>query len=97
MTAFYYKDKVLRSIRVIVDHKLAQDPKSLFVSNRGATFVARRVPIEGARPIPHTLWSLVSINELKPNNSQGYCPELSMAIWSTSTDIGQSRETSSLG
>ena len=28
--------------------------KNLFVCNRGATFVARRAPIEGARPILYT-------------------------------------------
>ena len=27
--------------------------ESLLVFNRGATFVARRVPIEGAKPIPY--------------------------------------------
>ena len=64
--------------------------KSLFVCNRGTTFVAWRAPIEGARPIPFTGAS----SNLTPQHLFGQgafrcCPELSMTIWSAYISLEQ--------
>ena len=67
----YILDKVFKNIIFEVYQKS-------FVCNRGTTFVAHRAPIKGARPIPYTLWSLVSLGELKPNTT---IPK-GIAIWS---------------
>merc|ERR1712110_292794 len=61
-----------------------------FVCNRGTTFVARRAPIEGARPIPFTGAS----SNLTPQHLFGQgafrcCPELSMTIWSAYISLEQ--------
>ena len=74
----------------VPDNKLDIRKKCLFVCNRGTTFVARRAPIEGARPIPFTGAS----SNLTPQHLFGQgafrcCPELSMTIWSAYISLEQ--------
>ena len=74
----------------VPDNKLDIRKKCLFVCNRGTTFVARRAPIEGARPIPFTGAS----SNLTPQHLSGQgafrcCPELSMTIWSAYISLEQ--------
>ena len=50
------------------------------VCNRGATFVARRAPIKGARPIPYASSNLTP-QHLFGQGAFRCCSELSMTIW----------------